>query len=162
MEKLLQSLEPVLDHLYNARASEESFLSPESAVKLQEVLNHAFSAESAVMQNVFQQMREGLNEGWLCPNPGRDLSWGHVSDAENANGFSIESVLMSNTGPGHVHPRGEIDLCFPLSGQPQFDGCSETWVVCSAQSWHIPTVTGGEMLILYFLPDGDIQFRRRP
>ena len=162
MEKLLQSLAPVIDYLSNARASEVGFLNDESARLLQENLNRVFANDSSLMQEVFQQMRAGLDEGWLCPHSGRGLTWGHVSDPEHAGGFSIESVFMSNTGPGHVHPKGEIDLCLPITGNPQFDSSSDAWCVYPAQSWHIPTVTDGEMLILYFLPDGEIRFQRQP
>ena len=40
----------------------------------------------------------------------------------------------------------------------RFDGNAPGWVVYGRGSAHVPTVTGGEMLILYFLPGGAIEF----
>ena len=53
--------------------------------------------------------------------------------------------------------RGEFDLCFALSGAPTFDGHPPGWVVLPPNSWHVPTVAGGRMAILYFLPGGAFQ-----
>ena len=65
---------------------------------------------------------------------------------------------MNSPGPRHRHPNGEIDLCFGISGASRFDGQPEGWIVYGKGSVHVPTVTGGEMLILYFLPGGAIEF----
>ena len=69
---------------------------------------------------------------------------------------------MSGPGPGHVHPNGEFDLSFALDGNPKFDGQAEGWLVLPPGSWHTPTVTDGRMGILYFLPNGAIEFGPRP
>jgi hypothetical protein len=68
---------------------------------------------------------------------------------------------MSGVGPGHTHGNGEIDLCLAVGGTPRFDGHGPGWVVYPPGSWHEPTVTGGAMDILYFLPGGAIQFGPR-
>ena len=65
---------------------------------------------------------------------------------------------MNGPGLAHTHPNGEIDLCFAMDGDPRFDGHPEGWVVYGPGSWHVPTVTGGTMAILYFLPSGAIAF----
>ena len=52
----------------------------------------------------------------------------------------------------------EIDLCLALEGSPTFDGRPPGWLVLPPGSRHVPTVTGGDMAILYFLPDGAITF----
>jgi len=72
-------------------------------------------------------------------------------------GFSADVVLMSGAGPDHEHPRGEIDLCFPIDGEPRFDGQPAGWVVYPPGSRHVPTVSGGSMLILYLLPEGSFR-----
>ncbi len=69
---------------------------------------------------------------------------------------------MKGVGPGHTHERGEVDLCFVVDGDPRFDGNPAGWTVYPPGSWHRPTVTGGAMDILYFLPDGAIRFEERP
>jgi hypothetical protein len=69
---------------------------------------------------------------------------------------------MAKPGPGHTHPNGEIDLCFAVSGAPRFDGNAPGWTVYPPNSWHVPTVEGGVMDILYFLPGGAIRFEPKP
>ena len=69
---------------------------------------------------------------------------------------------MSAPGPGHTHPNGEIDLCFAVDGAPTFDGHPPGWTVYPPGSWHVPTVAGGVMDILYFLPGGAIRFEPQP
>ena len=82
--------------------------------------------------------------------------------SEDTHGLGVDAVHMSSPGPGHLHPSGEVDLCFALDGSPTFDGNPPGWTVYADGSWHVPTVTGGTMAILYFLPDGAIHFGPRP
>ncbi len=98
----------------------------------------------------------GAKAGWLLPKQNGAVAFGRV--AKDLDGFSVDAVRMSTPGPEHVHPNGEIDLCFALDGKPLFDGQPPGWVVFGPGSRHVPTVTGGTMLILYFLPGGAIEF----
>lgn len=98
----------------------------------------------------------GVTAGWLLTRENAGVHFGRV--AKDLNGFSIDAVLMRGPGPEHVHPGGEIDLCFARTGTPTFDGRPEGWVVFGPGSRHVPTVRGGEMLILYFLPGAAIEF----
>ena len=68
---------------------------------------------------------------------------------------------MDKPGPGHEHPAGEFDLCFAVDAGARFDDRPEGWTVYPPGSWHVPTVTGGRMDILYFLPGGKIRFGPR-
>ncbi|HNC99809.1 MAG TPA: DUF4863 family protein [Myxococcota bacterium] len=45
-----------------------------------------------------------------------------------------------------------------MEGTPRFDGHGERWVVYPPGSRHIPTVAGGRMFILYFVPNGALRF----
>lgn len=94
---------------------------------------------------------------WLLPKENGGIRFGRV--VKDLCGFSVDAVLMAVPGPRHRHPNGEIDLCFATSGEPRFDGNAAGWVVYGKDSAHVPTVTDGEMLILYFLPGGAIDFR---
>jgi len=108
-------------------------------------------------------VEHGLTEGWLAPREAGGVKFGRVAKpSEDTHGFSIDAVEMSGPGPGHVHPNGEFDLSFALEGTPTFDGQPEGWIVLPPQSWHIPTVAGGRMGILYFLPEGAIAFGPKP
>lgn len=98
----------------------------------------------------------GAREGWLLPKQNGSVRFGRV--AKDLEGFSVDAVSMSTPGPRHRHGNGEIDLCFATQGAAKFDGNAEGWVVFPPGSVHVPTVSGGEMLILYFLPGGAIEF----
>ena len=98
----------------------------------------------------------GAEAGWLLPKQNGAIRFGRV--AKDAHGFSVDAVWMDTPGPRHRHPNGEIDLCFAVDGDPRFDGRPEGWTVYGPDSAHVPTVTGGTMLILYFLPGGAIEF----
>jgi hypothetical protein len=63
-------------------------------------------------------------------------------------------------GPHHVHPQGEIDLIMPVDGDALFDGRPAGWLVCPPGSAHRPTVTRGRALVLYLLPNGEIEFTK--
>ena len=97
-----------------------------------------------------------IDSDWLLPKEAGGIRFGRV--ARDISGFSVDAVLMSSPGPLHKHPNGEIDLCFTINDDPRFDGNPEGWVVYEPESQHVPTVSGGQMLILYFLPGGAIEF----
>jgi hypothetical protein len=63
-------------------------------------------------------------------------------------------------GPHHLHPQGEIDLIMPLEDDVTFDGRPAGWCVYPAGSAHSPTVRNGRALVLYLLPQGQIEFTK--
>jgi hypothetical protein len=151
---LLESLVPVMKRLKTIDLSKD-----DAAVEL----NALFPVEGNEMEGIKKQVLAGLEEGWLCPRDGGGLRYGRLcKPAATESAFSIDTVDMSGPGPGHVHPNGEIDLCFTVEGKPTFDGNPEGWTVYKPGTWHIPTVEGGRMGILYFLPEGSIQFTPEP
>lgn len=97
-----------------------------------------------------------IDSDWLLPKENGGIRFGRV--AKDLRGFSVDAVLMDGPGPKHRHPNGEIDLCFATEGDAKFDGHPEGWVVYREDSVHVPTVRDGQMLILYFLPGGAIEF----
>lgn len=97
-----------------------------------------------------------IDSDWLMPKEAGGVRFGRV--AKELCGFSVDCVYMNSPGPRHRHPNGEIDLCFATKGESRFDGNAEGWIVYGSDSEHVPTVTDGEMLILYFLPGGAIEF----
>ena len=97
-----------------------------------------------------------IDSDWLLQKEAGGVRFGRV--VKDLCGFSVDCVYMSSPGPRHRHPNGEIDLCFAAKGEARFDGQPEGWVVYGKGSEHVPTVTDGEMLILYFLPGGAIEF----
>jgi hypothetical protein len=116
----------------------------------------AASFVSPMVLAVRQAALANRDSAWLLPKSHGGIRFGRV--AKDLHGFSVDAVLMDKPGPRHRHPNGEIDLCFATSGEPKFDGHAAGWVVYGKDSVHVPTVRGGEMLILYFLPGGAIEF----
>ncbi len=48
----------------------------------------------------------------------------------------------------------------PVTPEAKFDGRGAGWCVYEPGSAHHPTVTGGAALVLYLLPDGEIDFTK--
>lgn len=86
---------------------------------------------------------------------GPNVQFGRVAKPGPAtHGLSIDAVEMEGEAAEHTHPNGEVSFCVALEGDPTFMGRPPGWVVVPPGSRHIPTVQGGRMRILYFLPDG--------
>ena len=106
-------------------------------------------------------MEAGVADGSVCHLGEDPVRYSRLfKSSEQSAGLSADAVLMSAPGPRHVHPNGEVDLCFALDGEPRFDGNPPGWTVYAPGSQHVPTVRGGTMLILYLLPQGAIEFVR--
>ena len=129
---------------------------------LDQWLNTEHGPHSASYQALKASCEAGVAAGWLCQREGGGLRYGRVfKPAPDLQGFSVDVVDMQDVvGPHHVHPTGEIDLVMPLDATAQFNGRPAGWLVCPPGSAHAPTVTGGRALVLYLLPEGQIQFTR--
>jgi hypothetical protein len=147
-QTLIEALEPLLTVLKTVDVE---------APRAADALNEQLPLAGARLQKVRELVREGITAGWLCDRENAGVRFSRVKKSiEGA--LSIDAVHMSGPGAGHLHPQGEIDLCFTVSGNPTFDGRPEGWSVFPKGSWHVPTVAGGVMDILYFLPGGAITF----
>jgi hypothetical protein len=150
---LIEALSPIIDSISTGAPQDGG-----EAVRL----NQAFPIGCDTLVEIKAALVAGKKEGWLTPNGKDGMCWGRLSKATpQTKSLSIDAVYMEHAGPGHTHPSGEYDLCFTVDGNPKFDGHGEGWVVYPPGSWHIPTVTGGAMIILYFLPEGAIRFGSR-
>ena len=122
-------------------------------------LTRRLDPEGAVASSLRTKLLELLEAGEIANRGEMPVRYGRVCKAsEETGGFSIDVVHMTAPGPRHRHPQGEIDYCLALSGEPTFDGRTPGWVVCAPDSVHVPTVADGEMLIVYLLPGGAIEF----
>ncbi|MCK6504802.1 DUF4863 family protein [Myxococcota bacterium] len=156
--ELIAALQPVLERLRTV-----DLRSGADPTTLAAGLDVDLPVDGPILGMVRTLVELGLDEGWLCPKEAGGVRFGRLAKASPAtHGFSIDTVDMRGPGPGHTHPQGEIDLCFPLDGQPTFDGRAAGWTVYGPGSWHVPTVAGGRMAILYFLPGGEIRFEPKP
>jgi Domain of unknown function (DUF4863) len=125
-------------------------------------LNAEHGAGSATYQALNEACQTGVREGWLANREGGGIKYGRIfKPAGDLSGFSVDVVDMTEiAGPHHSHPLGEIDLIMPLDGAAQFDGRPAGWCVYGPGSAHRPTVQGGRALVLYLLPQGQIEFTR--
>ncbi|MGJ7495386.1 DUF4863 family protein [Variovorax sp. RT4R15] len=129
---------------------------------LDQWLNARHGAGTPTFENLKQACIDGVAEGWLCEREGGGIRYGRVFKAEDAlHRFSVDVVDMQDiAGPHHSHPNGEIDLIMPLEGEATFDHRPAGWCVYPPGSAHHPTVASGRALVLYLLPEGQIQFTR--
>lgn len=122
-------------------------------------LARAYPADGPAARALGAALQAAVADGRVCDRGEPSLRWSRLAKASPATrDFSIDLVWMSAPGPEHVHPRGEINLCWAVEGAPRFDGQPPGWVVFPPGSRHVPTVTGGRMLIAYFLPGGAMEF----
>lgn len=145
-DELLLLAEPILERLSSLSADD-----PAGSIE----------ALSRLDTSRFEEgLRAAHAEGWATPREGGGVRFGRLAKpSPQTRGFSIDIVEMSGAATGaHTHLTGEFDLNLPLSGRPRFDGRDGKWVVYPPGSRHVPTVTGGTMLIAYFLPEGAVRF----
>lgn len=130
--------------------------------QLEQWLNDEHGAGSPAFEALRQACLAGVAEGWMCDREGGGIRYGRVFPAsDELHRFSVDVVDMADTvGPHHAHPQGEIDLIMPVAGDARFDGRAAGWCVYPPGSAHRPTVTQGRALVLYLLPEGQIEFTR--
>ncbi len=122
-------------------------------------LNSKFNYESEAGQAFVEGFKALHANGEVADRGELPVEWGRVSKAtEETLGFSLDVVHMNGAGPDHIHPSGEASVCVPLEGEPEFEGTKSGWHVLAPGSRHIPEVTGGRMLIVYLLPNGEMEF----
>jgi len=112
------------------------------------------------LEAVRRALLEAHGEGWLTAKEAGGVRFGRLTrPSPESHELSVDVVDMAGAASGaHTHVTGEFDLCFPLEGAPRFDGRPGPWVVYPPGSRHVPTVTGGRMLIVYFVPGGQLRF----
>ena len=129
---------------------------------LEDVLMAEFPPGGAVFEAIEAACRQAIADGWMCDREAGGIAYGRViKPGPQTHGFSVDVVRMKDIkGPHHRHPAGEIDMVMPSDPDARFDGAPRGWRVYGPDSAHHPTVTGGEALVLYLLPGGEIEFSR--
>lgn len=130
--------------------------------ELENRLNEKFNANGQSFQAIENACHAGIEAGVLCPYKAGGIQYGRAIEPNTDHGnFSVDLVHMKDVkGPHHLHPQGEIDLIIPISPNAKFDGRGAGWLVYGPGSAHSPTVSAGEALVLYLLPNGEIEFTR--
>lgn len=130
---------------------------------LEQQLSQQFPPDGAFFGEIEAACHKAISEGWMCAQGQEGRRFGRIIEPSSSTGnLSIDVVeLDSMAGPHHVHPTGEICMIMPQDKDATFDGAGAGWCVNPPGSGHFPTVRGGKALILYLLPDGQIEFTGR-
>jgi hypothetical protein len=122
-------------------------------------LHRAFAPEGEAGLALRAALLEAVSAGVICDRGKDAIRYSRLCKPDaTPHQLSVDFVWMTGPGIPHRHPSGEINLCFAVEGSPRFDGQPEGWVVFPPGSSHVPTVTGGRMLIVYFLPGGAVEW----
>jgi hypothetical protein len=127
--------------------------------KARQELERRLDPKSEPAQELAAQLLELSRQGKIANRGEMPVKWGRVAKATPETlEQSIDVVVMNGAGPRHRHPSGEVNFCIAVEGEPKFEGQPAGWVVMPPESTHVPTVTGGTMLIVYLLPRGEMEF----
>jgi hypothetical protein len=127
---------------------------------LAEKLSRRFPHYDETFKTIEAACHKAISDGWMCVQGTKGRRFGRVIESnEKTGGLSVDVVDLENiVGPHHRHPTGEICMIMPVTRDARFDGMARGWCVFEPGSDHRPTVTDGEALVLYMLPDGKIEF----
>ena len=127
---------------------------------LAEKVNSQFPPDGAIFNAIESACHQAILDGWMCSQGGEGRRFGRIIEPSEATGMlSVDVVDLENiVGPHHRHPNGEICMVMPITEGAQFDNTDRGWCVFEPGSSHRPTVSNGEALVLYMLPDGEIEF----
>jgi 2-hydroxylaminobenzoate mutase len=129
-------------------------------------LNEHFGPGTERFATLLSLLRTGIREGWACYSEitGPDYRRGRIAEASSqTHGFTVESGMLRDVlGNYHRHPRGEINMIGPVDPTGKFCGSGAGWRVFPPDSSHYPTVTGGTVTLLFFLPGGEIEYKKPP
>jgi hypothetical protein len=132
---------------------------PSDPVAARAQLERTFPTDGPAAARLRQALSAAVADGTICDRGDEALKFSRLSKPDkNPQQLSVDVVWMTGQGPRHRHVNGELNLCFAVDGEPRFDGHREGWVVFPPGSAHVPTVTGGRMLIAYFLPGGAMEW----
>ena len=127
---------------------------------LADALNRRFPADSEIFNDIEAACHDAIAAGWMCAEGSAGRRFGRIIEPSEETGrLSVDVVDLTDiVGPHHRHPTGEICMIMPITPDARFDGNPRGWCVFEAGSEHRPTVTDGEALVLYMLPEGRIEF----
>lgn len=122
-------------------------------------LERLYPFEAEPCARLREALLAAVEDGAICDRGKEPVRYSRLAKPDaTPHALSVDFVWMSGPGIAHRHPRGEINLCFAVDGTPDFDGYPEGWVTFAPDTQHVPTVSNGRMLIVYFLPGGEVEW----
>ncbi|MDC1142077.1 DUF4863 family protein [Planctomycetota bacterium] len=152
MSNVLETLRPVLQFLKDLDLSDSA--------KAKSALDENFPLTGELGETLRSLTDSGLADGSLCGKEAGPSKFSRVAKPADAEGFSVDAVLLWGDGPWHKHVEGEVNALLALEGDPEFCGHKAGWCVFSPGSQHVPSVKGGKMMIFYMLPNGAVEWKR--
>jgi hypothetical protein len=130
--------------------------------EMEKALTEQYPPGSELFEAIDKACHEAISAGWMCAQGDAGRRFGRVIEPSDETGrLSVDVVdLIDIAGPHHRHPLGEICMVLPITEGALFDGKPRGWCVYEPDSQHRPTVTQGQALVLYLLPEGQIEFTR--
>ena len=159
--RLEELLAPVLEKVASLRPQDRR--DPGSVRELEALMEAAFPYGGEHVQAIGDEIRRGVDEGWLCNRGDESSRFSRVAKPrEETHGLSVDCVSMVGTAIDHTHPQGEVTIGFPAEGADaeavRFEGRPAGWVFLGPGSRHKPQVDGGRMNLIYFLPEGAVEW----
>jgi hypothetical protein len=151
-ERIIDTLAPVLERL--------KALDLTDPAKAAQALTTEFPLNGELGVSLRKLANQGLKEGWLCGKEAGPSKFSRVAKPDAGKGYSVDAVMLWGDGPWHKHTNGEVNCMLALEGKPAFCGFKEGWAVFPPGSQHVPSVTGGKMIIFYMLPGGAVEWKK--
>lgn len=152
-ERLLDLLSPVVAEISTSPWTDA----------LAQRLNDSYPPGSELFEALKKTCGDGVAAGWMGLEGTEERKGARVVEpGARTNDMSIDVVqLIDFTGPHHRHPNGEVCAVMPEQANGSFDGNPEGWAVYSPGSEHWPAGAGGRVHVLFFLPEGAIEYTNR-
>jgi len=158
---LLKLLAPVLARVAQLRP--EARQDAASRAELEQMLSAEFPLGGVVARSIGASIEAGVDAGWLCDRGDPDARFSRVAKAtEDTHNLSVDVVRLAGAALRHGHPKGEVTLGFAVEGTPSFVGREPGWTFAGPGSVHVPEVHAGRMNLIYFLPDGAVDWSPPP
>ncbi|HGG56666.1 MAG TPA: DUF4863 family protein [Nannocystis exedens] len=153
---LVALLAPILARVADLRPE---FCSDAAVAELERILGEDFPVQGELVRRIGESIEAGIAGGWLCDRGDPDARFSRVAKPSEATfGLSIDVVRLAGAALRHGHPKGEVTLAFTVEGEPQFCGRGPGWIFAKPGSVHVPEVNAGRMNLIYFLPDGAVDW----
>ncbi len=154
---LVALLAPILARV--AKLRPESRSDAAAVTELEQILDNHFPMSGGLVRTIGASIEAGVTAGWLCDRGDADARFSRVAKpSEATHGLSIDVVRLAGAALRHGHPKGEVTLAFTVEGEPQFGGRDPGWIFAKPGSVHVPEVNAGRMNLIYFLPEGAVDW----
>lgn len=161
---LSRLLDPILARVAQLDVSART--NADACSSMAAALESEFPYASDHVRDLGRRIAAGVRDGWLCNRGPSSARFSRFAKATpESHGLSVDIVDMEGEAIEHTHPKGEVTICFPTGGPDvqtsddlRFDGHGPGWVVLGPGTRHVPTVVGGRMQLMYFLPDGAVEW----